>query len=117
MSAIRGGRRGYRQGRSQEVSGVRIVVGTNVIISGVFCGGAPRRVVEAVVDVEVEAGATPEIVEEYSEIVEEMIHRKQGRFRSDDFTLFVSSLELIRPSTKIEVCCDPDDDKFIACRG
>ena len=55
---------------------MRIVVDTNVVISGVFFGGAPRRVVEAVVDGEVEASATPEIIEEYGEVVDEMISRK-----------------------------------------
>ena len=43
---------------------MRVVVDTNVVISGVFFGGAPRRVVEAVVDSEVQASATGEIVEE-----------------------------------------------------
>ena len=94
---------------------MRIVVDTNVVISGVFFGGAPRRVVEAIIDGEVEASASPEIVEEYGEIVEEMISRKQGRFRSDDFSVFVASLDVIEPTTNVVLCRDPDDDKFISC--
>ena len=54
----------------------------------VFFGGAPRRVIEAIVDGEVRESASPQIVEEYGEIVGEMIERKQGRFRSDDFSTF-----------------------------
>ena len=94
---------------------MRIVVDTNVVISGIFFGGAPRRVVEAVIDGEVEASASPEIVEEYGEIVDEMISRKQGRFRSDDFSTLVASLSIVDPVTHVEVCRDPDDDKFITC--
>ena len=37
---------------------MRVVVDTNVVVSGVFFGGASRRVVEAAVGSEVEAAAT-----------------------------------------------------------
>ena len=42
---------------------MRIVVDTNVVISGVFFGGAPRKVIEAIVDAKVQTCATSEIVE------------------------------------------------------
>ena len=42
---------------------MRIVIDTNVVISGVFFGGMPRRILEAVVEHHVEACATAEIVE------------------------------------------------------
>ncbi|HAM14768.1 MAG TPA: hypothetical protein DCP91_02670 [Eggerthellaceae bacterium] len=80
-----------------------------------FFGGAPRRVVEAVVDSEVQASATDEIVEEYSRVVDRMIERKGGRLRGDAFSVLVSKLELIEPATRVEACRDPDDDKFIGC--
>lgn len=94
---------------------MRVVVDTNVVISGVFFGGAPRRVVEAVIDSEVRANATGEIVEEYSRVVDRMIERKGGRLRGDAFSVLVSKLELIEPVTRVEACRDPDDDKFIGC--
>ena len=59
---------------------MNIVIDTNVVISGTFFGGAPRRILEAVVEKTVSAFATSEIVDEYSEIVDEMIRRKQDRF-------------------------------------
>ena len=42
-----------------------IVVDTNVIISGVFFGGAPRQILNAIVTDQVTACATTEIVDEY----------------------------------------------------
>ena len=57
---------------------MNIVIDTNVVISGTFFGGFPRRVLEAVVEKKITAFATVEIVDEYNEIVEEMIRRKQG---------------------------------------
>ena len=80
---------------------MRVVVDTNVVISGVFFGGAPRRVVEAVVDSEVQASATGEIVEEYSRVVDRMIEYKGGRLRGDAFSVLVSKLELIEPVTRV----------------
>ena len=94
---------------------MRVVVDTNVVISGVFFGGAPRRVLDAIVDSEMQASATGEIVEEYSRVVDRMIERKGGRLRGDVFSVLVSKLELIEPVTHVEVCRDPDDDKFIGC--
>ena len=94
---------------------MRVVVDTNVVISGVFFGGAPRRVVEVVVDSEIEASATSEIVDEYSRVVERMIERKGGRLRGDAFSVLVSKLEVIEAVTRVEACRDPDEDKFIGC--
>ena len=85
---------------------MKIVIDTNVVISGTFFGGAPRRVIESV---------GKEIIEEYEEIVEEMIDRKQGHIRRDVLAPFIAGLELIAPKTKVEVSRDPDDDKFIGC--
>ena len=94
---------------------MRIVIDTNVVIQGVFFGSAPRRILSAVVNRELEAVASPEIVDEYQEIVDEMIDRKQGKLDRTILTPFLSKLELIEPTSEIEVCRDPDDDKFISC--
>ena len=55
---------------------MRIVIDTNAAISGIFFGGFLRKVLEAAVYGNVAACATTEIVEEYWEIVDEMIWHK-----------------------------------------
>ena len=57
---------------------MNIVIDTNVVISGTFFGGAPCKVLEAVVCRTISAFATTEIIEEYTEIVQEMIDQRQG---------------------------------------
>ena len=52
---------------------MRIVVDTNVLISGVFFGGFPRKILESIVEKTLTACATAEIIEEYQEIVQEMM--------------------------------------------
>ena len=94
---------------------MNIVIDTNVVISGTFFGGAPRKVLEAVVDNTISAFATTEIVEEYIEIVQEMIDRKQGHLSVAVLNPFVQNLYLVEASTSVEVCRDPDDNKFIGC--
>ena len=58
---------------------MKIVVDTNVVISGIFFGGVPRKIVEAVADGAIDAYATAEILDEYMGIIASMIERKQGR--------------------------------------
>lgn len=94
---------------------MNIVIDTNVVISGTFFGGAPRRVLEAVVDKTLSAYATAEIVEEYTEIVQEMIDRKQGHLTTAVLTPFVQNLHLVEAVTSVKASRDPDDDKFLGC--
>lgn len=94
---------------------MNIVIDTNVVISGVFFGGAPRLVLEAVVGKNVSAFATTEIVDEYNEIVAEMIHRKQGHLSTSVLSPFIQNLHMIETESEIQASRDPDDDKFIEC--
>lgn len=94
---------------------MKIIIDTNVVISGAFFGGYPRKVIEAVASREVSACATAEIIDEYLEIVDEMIERKQGHLRRDILDPFLTQTELIEARSSVSVSRDPDDDKFIAC--
>ena len=94
---------------------MKIVIDTNVLVSGVFFGGVPRKVISAVINREVTACATEEIIEEYNEIVQEMISRKQGKLNKDILAPLVRAMEIIETKTKVELCRDPDDDKFLGC--
>lgn len=65
---------------------MRIVIDTNVLISGVFFGGFPRKILSAVVGQKITACATAEIISEYEEIVQEMIDEKQGHINKAIFS-------------------------------
>ena len=94
---------------------MKIVIDTNVLISGVFFGGFPREILCAVVDQKITACATTEIINEYEEIVQEMIDRKQGHIDRLILSPLIKAIEIIEPITHIEICRDPDDDKFLEC--
>ena len=61
---------------------MKIVIDTNVLISGVFFGGFPRKVLSSVVEKRITACATTEIIDEYEEIIQEMVERKQGHINN-----------------------------------
>ena len=92
---------------------MRIVIDTNVLISGVFFGGFPRKILSSVVSQKITACATAEIINEYEDIVQEMIDRKQGHIDRAILTPLIQVLEVIEPISLVEICRDPDDNKFI----
>lgn len=56
---------------------MRIVIDTNVLISGVFFGGFPRKILSSVVSGKLIACATTDIINEYEEIVQEILVIKE----------------------------------------
>lgn len=94
---------------------MKIVIDTNVVISGVFFGGKPRMILEAVADGKIFACASTEILTEYYEVIDEMIDRGQGHFNRNVLDPMISEMEIIIPVSHIDVSRDPDDNKFIEC--
>ena len=95
---------------------MRIVLDTNVFISGVFFGGQPGKILTAWRDGKVKLILSPDILEEYVEV----LGRLQNLYPSVEvqpiISLVLAGSEII-PATQLEkpVSLDPDDDKFIAC--
>jgi predicted nucleic acid-binding protein len=52
---------------------MKIVVDTNVLISGIFFGGFPRQVLTSIVNQEISAYVTPEIINEYKDVVDPLL--------------------------------------------
>jgi putative PIN family toxin of toxin-antitoxin system len=95
---------------------MKVVVDTNVLIPGVFFGGMPARVPEAWRDGKFDLVASPDILEEYRRVGEELAARFTGVSLAPLLALLVMTAEIIEPPGLTEqVSRDPDDDKFIAC--
>lgn len=94
---------------------MKIVIDTNVLISGVFFGGFPREILCSVVRQEITACATSEIIDEYEEVVQEMVDRKSGHIDKGLLFPLIQTLEVTKPVSHLKVCRDPDDDKFLEC--
>ena len=95
---------------------MKVVVDTNVLISGVFFGGAPARVLEAWRDRKIELVASPEILEEYRRVGEKLEQQFDGLSLGPFLALLVTHAKIVELSPlERQVSRDPDDDTFIAC--
>jgi uncharacterized protein len=100
---------------------LKVVVDTNVIASGILLGGLPGKVVEAIYNGDFHTYASAEIVEEYNETIEEILNSKKKKFVKIKppyrgiLIPLIEKLNLIEVHSKIKICRDPDDDKFIEC--
>jgi putative PIN family toxin of toxin-antitoxin system len=52
---------------------VKVVLDTNVFVSGVFFGGPPRRILEAWRDGKIQLLLSPAILEEYQRVMRELV--------------------------------------------
>ena len=95
---------------------MKVVLDTNVFVSGVFFSGPPYQILAAWRAGRVALVVSPEILDEYARV-----GRGLGRqFPRVDLTPFLELLLasglVYRPEPLPEsVCQDPDDDKFLAC--
>lgn len=94
---------------------MKIVIDTNVLISAAFFGGIPRKVIQAAVEEKIIACANKSIVDEYEEIKDEMLRYKKGTLRDDIFDSYLKKIKMFESVAVVNVCRDPDDNKFIAC--
>jgi putative PIN family toxin of toxin-antitoxin system len=95
---------------------MRIVLDTNVLMSGIFFGGAPGKILRAWQDGQITLTASPEIVEEYVATAEVLSTRYVSLHPEPILSLVVKNSELWQsPALAMQVCSDPDDDKFLAC--
>jgi putative PIN family toxin of toxin-antitoxin system len=95
---------------------VRIVLDTNVFISGIFFTGPPHRILTAWHDGDIEIVASAEILDEYRRVGKEL----SQQFPGADIEPFLALLAIganmvIAPELPEPVSQDPDDDKFLAC--
>src|SRR5258708_6724550 len=95
---------------------IRVVLDTNIIVSALIQPlGPPARVFLLAAGGSIELCVSGEVYAEYEEVI------SRPRFR---FTAYVISHALdtirrnslwVRPTERIHVCSDPDDDVFLEC--
>ncbi len=95
---------------------MKIVLDTNVFISGVFFNGPPYQILKAWRNQEFQIVISLEILDEYHRVGEELSAQFPEVDLDPILELFTTKAELIEAALLDEaVCDDPDDDKFFAC--
>jgi len=95
---------------------MRVVIDTNVFISGIFFSGPPHQILRAWQKRKLEFILSPDILEEYRRVAE-ILRRKYPEVDIDSILeMLTIEAELTTvPSLDENICTDPEDDKFIAC--
>lgn len=95
---------------------MRVVLDTNVLVSAVFFGGVPHKVLEAWRDGLIQLVASPSVIDEYQRVGDRLAQRFPGVSLTPFLVLMLTHGEVIdAPELPAGVCSDPDDDKFLAC--
>ncbi len=90
---------------------MKIVLDTNVFISGVFWKGNPHKILNLWIDNKLEIIITEKILDEYIRVLEK-IDQKSGisnKWRS----LVLEKSIMVEGQNKIKICRDADDNKFL----
>lgn len=95
---------------------MRVVLDTNVFISGVFFGGVPGRILEAWRDGVLALLVSPPILGEYHRVGRLLAVRHEGVDLEPVLALVAARGEVVdAPDLPEQISPDADDDKFLAC--
>src|SRR3989338_99194 len=95
---------------------MKLVLDTNVLISGIYFGGTPEHILDHWADNRFMVYATPRILKEYLRVIEEMdlkMHETLGIHWNKMLPKVCHFIPDSRTLKKFSR--DPDDDKFIHC--
>jgi len=95
---------------------VRVVLDTNVLVSGIFFSGVPGRVLEAWADERFELVLSPAIFDEYLRTCARLAASRSGLEYEAVLATIVGHGTLVADTDLGEaITVDPDDDKFMLC--
>jgi len=95
---------------------MKIVLDTNVFISGIFFGGPPSQILQSWRKSQIKIVLTEQILEEYHRVGEELSARYPSINIEPVIELFTVFGEFVETKGINETICeDQDDNKFIEC--
>lgn len=99
---------------------MRVVLDTNIVISGFFWGGNPRRILEYARSEEIYLFTTQPLLDELEDVIgrSKFKHRlAQANSTPAQFIQkYTALIELVAPATILPtITDDPDDDAVLAC--
>ena len=95
---------------------MKIVLDTNVFISGIFFTGPPYQILRAWQKQDLQIVISLEILDEYYQVGKELSAQFPEADLNSVLELVTTKADLIKAALLDEaVCDDPDDDKFFAC--
>lgn len=95
---------------------MRVILDTNVFVSGVFFSGPPYQILKAWRDGELQLVISEEIIAEYRRVGNILARQFPSVDLGPILEMVTVEADLVQaPALPAPVCDDPDDDKFLAC--
>lgn len=95
---------------------MRVVLDTNVVMSGIYFGGQPAAILTGAAQRRCELVASTVILDEYLAVNERLSRSYADAADAALLSLIVDSVTIVTPTELSEqICDDPDDDIFFAC--
>jgi putative PIN family toxin of toxin-antitoxin system len=99
----------------QRSESVKAVFDTNILISALGWNGKPEECLKKVFDDSITGYTSPDILRELALVMDyphlDFKESEKQRFLSQIATEF----HIVQPEPSVEVCRDPDDNKFLDC--
>jgi uncharacterized protein len=92
---------------------VKVVLDTNVIVSGIFWRGTPYHILELWIHDDIQVLATESILNEYNRVIKSI--DTQGKVSKSWLTFIAENATIVSDQEILKICRDPHDDKFINC--
>ena len=93
---------------------MNVVIDTNVLVSGIFWSGKPRKLLELWVEEIVTLIATPQILSEYLDVIQRL--QKHDVELAQKWKEFIVENTVITHSNiNVSICRDKKDNMFIEC--
>jgi putative PIN family toxin of toxin-antitoxin system len=92
---------------------VKIVVDTNVLVSGIFWRGNPGRITEAVINGKCELLVTPAILSEYLRVIDELAGDQSADLLPRWSRFLNESATMVIPLPSPDTCSHVADQKFL----
>lgn len=95
---------------------MKVVLDTNIFVSGVFFGGPPYKIFEAWRDGKIQLLLSPAILEEYQRVMRELaVQFPEIEVEALIDFMIVHSEIILPPSLPPVIQADLSDDKFLEC--
>lgn len=95
---------------------MKVILDTNVFVSGVFFSGPPYQILKAWRDGKIQLVASPDILDEYQRVGKILAEEFPGINLDPVLDFVIQQADIYAAIVLPEaVSADPDDDKFIAC--
>lgn len=93
---------------------MKILIDTNIIVSGLLWNNKESLILNEIFKGKFEAVVSSEIIDEYKHALTKVLYKLE-RYFDYDFSRILNSFSVIDSNTRIFICRDSKDNKFLEC--